>query len=203
MYKMFADKSNDCIGIIILLPGRGQYSEEILYLYRNFSKLDKFTLVAIEPIEEWYPIPGGSKNQTKSILGLKTSIPQADKFISGVEKEFKIDRSKVILVGFSAGAVMAIQISANTKNPFSAVVVHNGAILETDSLPKSIHSTKYLVIHNKNDDCFSWKERYLPMKKTLIDNGYNLQSFENKLGGHYIKQEDIEKAGEWISQIDE
>lgn len=200
MYQIIVRKSDNCLGMIILLPGRGQPARDILARYHRYSTLNQFTLVAIEPIDEWYPAPNGAGDQMKSVWGLKVSVPQLDEFIAELEQRFEIDRSNVTLAGFSAGAVMAIQIAAHTDKAFHSVVSHNGAILAPEELPKSSHETKYFVLHNENDDCFSWEERYLPMKNALLERGYDLEVYENEVGGHYIAPEDVEEVGLWIRE---
>lgn len=201
MFEFLTKKSNgDSLGLIVLLPGRGQLAKNMLELYHSFSNLHQFTLVAIEPNIEWYPAPNGSHNQNEAVSGLKSSVPQLDFFISELEKEFNVDRSQVVLAGFSAGAVMAIQVAAHAENPFNAVVCHNGAVLKPDDLPKSIHPTKYFIFHNEDDDCFSWEERYLPMKKALKDKGYKLKTCEEAAGGHDVSFYDVENAGIWIKE---
>jgi len=201
MYKAIVRESEgECLGLVVLLPGRGQPAKDMLARYHRFSTLNQFVLVAIEPIDEWYPAPKGAGDQMDAVWGLKLSVPQMDKFIAELEEEFEVDRSNVILSGFSAGAVMAIQLAAFTNIPFNSVIAHNGAILEPNELPKSKHPTKYLVLHNENDDCFSWEERYLPMKNALVERGYDLEVIENEVGGHFIAPEDVEEAGLWIRE---
>ena len=201
MFEVFArESSGENLGLIVLLPGRGQSAKDMLVRYHRFSTLDQFSLVAIEPDIEWYPAPKGSQNQSEAVSGLESSVPQLDCFISELEEEFNVDRSQVVLAGFSAGAVIAIQIAAHTENPFNAVVCHNGAILEPDNLPKSVHPTNYFVFHNENDDCFSWEERYLPMKNALMEKGYELKTLEGMSGGHYISFQDVKNAGLWIRE---
>lgn len=202
MFETFVEKPNDgCVGAIVLLPGRGQSARNILAKYIHYSNLNQFALIAIEPNVEWYPAPNGAGDQDNSLFGLKSSVPKLDNFISEIENKFEIDRSEIVLSGFSAGAVMAIQIAAYAKQPFKAVISHNGAILEPKDLPKSIYSTKHLVFHNEDDDCFSWEERYIPMKNILIENGYNLETAENEFGGHILNSDDVNYAGIWIKKL--
>lgn len=175
--------------MIILLPGRGQSASDILDQY-NFKELNETVLIAIEPAIEWYPIPRGMDNQNEAIEGLKFAIPNLEKVISKCEKEFNIPRNKVALAGFSAGAVMAIQIAANSEQSFAAVISHAGAILDPTSLPAAKNDTPFLLLHAKDDDCFSWDERYLPMKKALIEKGYEIDTFEKENGGHYMSSDE-------------
>ena len=201
MYRVVIHESEvDCLGLIVLLTGRGQSAEDILIHYRNFSTLSEFTFVSIQPIDEWYPMPQGAKDQMAATSGLNQSVPKLDDFITELEKKLKIDRSNMVLAGFSAGAVMSIQVATHTDRPFKCVVSHNGAILEPEELPHSNHSTKYLMIHNEDDKCFSWDERYLPMKQSFLNQGYDLKMIENDIGGHFVLPEDIKQVSLWIRE---
>ena len=191
----------ECVGTVILLPGRGQHTQDMLRSYDQYSNLDCMRLIGIGPIDEWYPAPNGANDQLDAIWGLKISVPELDFFIEKIEKEIGINRDKIALSGFSAGAVMAIQLAALTKSKFAAVISHNGAILDPRSLPQSSNDTPIFLIHNKNDDCFSWDERYIPMKDSLLKNGYKLEFIESEEGDHYMHQEDVENAGIWLRKV--
>ena len=199
MYKITMHEPNEIpLGLVLLFPGRGQSGKNILNIYNKFSNLKEFTLIAIEPFIEWYPAPHGANNQKEAIDGIKKSISQLDDFIFDIEDRLKINRSKTILAGFSAGAVMAIQLAVHAYIHFNSVISHNGAILNPEELPEAIYPTNYLLVHNENDDCFSWDERYLPMKKSLLKKDYNLEVFESQTGGHFMQIKDVEKTGLWI-----
>lgn len=202
MYKILSyEPKNSCLGTIILMTGRNGRAIDLLKYYEKFCELEKTRLISIEPIDEWYPIPYSPENQQEAIMGLKVSIPQFNKLVSKIEKKFKIDRSKIVLAGFSAGAVMAIQVAAHSDKPFAAVISHNGAILAPDELPKSKHKTPILLIHSKNDECFSWEERYLPMKKVLFEKEYTVEFCEKEYGNHFINPEDIADAAIFLADI--
>lgn len=202
MYNVLVRESKEeCLGMAVLLPGRGQPSVDMMARYDRYAKLDQFKLVAVEPIEEWYPAPKGANDQIEATWGLKLSVPEFNDFMEQLAQETGIPRLKTALVGFSAGAVMAIQAAAWSEKPYAAVVVHNGAILDPLDLPEAKHATPFLVLHNENDDCFSWDERYLPMKIAFVDKKYDVTCFEEEIGGHYIAPEDVELAGEWLKRI--
>jgi len=107
---------------------------------------------------------------------------------------------------------MAIQVAAFSENPFAGVVVHSGAILEPQLLPWCKHpKMPFILSHNKDDECFSWSERYAPMKRALIENNYRiLKAFERKKGNHCIWEQDVKHSiailnkifkGGWLSNI--
>ena len=198
MYKVYIREPEEAAtSLAVLLPGRGQPAVDLLARY-DAAPLPRTYLIAAEPFEEWYPIPKGSDDQDAAVYGLRLSIQELDEFISELQEEFGLERSQIALVGFSAGGVMAIQTAAYSQEPFGAVVVHAGAILEPDELPPAKHNTPFLLIHSEDDDCFFWEERYLPMKKALMDQGYEIYTSEGPVGGHRIFSEDILEGAEFI-----
>lgn len=198
MYKVYIREPEEAAtSLAVLLPGRGQPAVDLLARY-DAAPLPRTLLIAAQPFEEWYPAPKGSDDQEEAVEGLRLSVPELDEFISELQEEFGLDRSRIALVGFSAGGVMAIQTAAYSNEPFGAVVVHAGAILEPDELPPAKNDTPFLLIHSQDDDCFFWEERYLPMKEALIDQGFNLFTSEGKTGGHRIGHEDVLEGAEFI-----
>jgi phospholipase/carboxylesterase len=200
MYNIVNYTPDTYYGTIIVLPGRGQTAYNLLHGYSKFSGVP-MQIIGIDPFDEWYPIPNGENDQMNAVWGLKISVPDLDICIKKIEKDHNVNRSEIVLAGFSAGAVMAIQIASTSDEPFGGVVVHNGAILEPDKLLPSKHKTPFLLFHNQNDDCFDWKERYIPMKNAFIEKNYKIKTIENDSDGHYISKENISDAGEWIAEI--
>lgn len=202
MYKIFTYEPDcDCLGTIVLLVGRGGKAIEMMDYYREYCELDKTRLIAMEPFDEWYPAPRSPEDQEDAICGLKVSIPEFDSFISELEIKYSTDRSKIALSGFSAGAVMAIQVATYSAKPFAAVISHNGAILNPDSLPMAVHDTPMFLIHSKDDKCFDWHERYLPMKKSLMEKEYTVELCEKEEGDHSIDPKDVADAAIFLANI--
>lgn len=195
------DIDSEFENLIVLLPGRMQKGISLLSMYKSNSNFANSKIIAIEPDYEWYPIPNGAKDQANSIKALYHSVPNLESFILETAAALKIDQEKITLVGFSAGAVMAIQVAALSERPYQAIVCHNGAILSPEGLPSSTNETPFLLIHNKDDSCFSWDERYIPMKDALLRKDYNVQFIESEDGGHFIQDEDVEISTDWLKEI--
>lgn len=183
--------------MIVLLVGRGQTALNILEQY-DYEDFHQSVVVAIEPLKEWYPCPNGLDDQVEAIEGLKYAVPQLNKLIINLQNQFNLPRNKVALVGFSAGAVMSLQLVSNSTEEFAGVVSHAGAILDPENLPQAKNKTPILLIHAQDDDCFSWDERYLPMKKALENQGYNLTVKESEFGGHYMSSSE---AMDFLNQV--
>ena len=178
-------------GCIVALPGRGQSGLDITN-YIEAMELDRTLIVAPTPrYREWYPAPNGTTDQVAALKGLPRAADSVDKFITSICKKYNVDRKKIVLNGFSAGGVMALWVAAHYE-PVAAVYVNAGAILSPKDLPVcQCKDTKFLLQHNADDWCFEWEERYIPMKESLISQGYNAVFEERVQGGHRLTMEDV------------
>lgn len=183
--------------LVCLITGRYQPARDFLSIYAASLNCN---LVAIQPKSyEWYPLPNGVKNQSSAVRGIKENLPKLHKVIKRVISELKIDKNKTSLVGFSAVGVMALELIAHNKNPFHSIVIHAGAILRTERFPVSKNNTPILLLHNQDDDCFEWEERFLPMCECLKNKGYKFIANTKHEGKHSITEQDIETAINFIN----
>lgn len=202
MYKVLTyEPEEECLGTIILMVGRCGRAIDMMRYYREVCELDRTRLISVEPLDEWYPAPKSPEDQEEAIWGLKVSVPEFDLFIAKLEEDYSINRSEIVLAGFSAGAVMAIQVAAYSQKPFAAVISHNGAILDPAALPMAAHDTPFFLIHSRDDQCFSWDERYIPMKKALLAKEYTVELCEREDGDHAIAPEDVADAAIFLADI--
>lgn len=195
MFKLISESVRDSLGTVILFTGRGGIPHRMLESYVKNSGLNRHNFKVISPEKEWYPPPKGAKDQRMAVLGLEETIPELDKFIT----EIGVNKSKTVLAGFSAGAVVALHLGNYTEEPFKAVICHNGACIGEPG--KAKHKTPFLLIHSQDDNCFGWKERYVPMKKYLTKNGYEVNFVEKEKGGHAISEHDYSLAAIMIAGL--
>jgi len=173
---------------IIALPGFGNSANMAAQIAENLC-LPNTLIVAMRSIFwRWYPQPISAVDQAGAVKGLPMAREIIERHIRGVEAIWNIPRKKTALVGYSAGAVMALQLMAYAEEPFAACVSLCGAILEPKSLPRCKYDkddqTAVLLVHNQDDYCFDWDERYIPMKKALRAKGYRPHLLESEFGGH-------------------
>lgn len=193
--------------MIICLPGRGQNENEFKY-YLDFwwctnglGWTDKPIIEEIHPGNEWYPLPNGPNDQISATLGIKKATESLFSKIKILSEKYNILFSEISLLGFSAGGVMALQIAANTNEKFHSVVCHSGAILEPDKLPQAMSRTPILLVHRTGDDCFSWEERYLPMKRALLEKNYYCNCLEINEFGHGYTSIDMNMVVAFINGL--
>jgi len=190
------------LGCVVTLPGRDGTGKEMVELYKQ-SGLTKSLIVGVTPPNrQWYPLPNGAGDQKAAVSGIDAAVVNVFKTLSRIRRNFGITSRNTALAGFSAGAVVALQVAARSEHPFAAVLCHSGAILEPDKLPPCKHpSTKILLIHSRDDTCFYWEERYLPMKAALKAKGYNFMCLERDTGNHGLYRADMIVAGMFLSPL--
>lgn len=186
-------------GCIVALPGRG-VPANFMEKFCHFMGLHDSLVIVLEPDGlRWYPAPNGPDDQVAAVEGLERAVTEINRRLSIIQRGWHLRRSKIALVGFSAGSVMALQVLAASRKPFAACVSFAGAILEPERMPKATTKTPVLLRHAVDDDCFNWEERYLPMKKALIEKDYNVYVSEKPYGGHGIEVHDAQVIGRWLA----
>lgn len=172
---------------VLMLGGRGQGPRVLPSYYHSF--LNQFTIVGAATVSRaWYPQPNGVKNQKRALDGMPHAISLIEAAVGCICQQFKTTKQNIILLGYSAGGVMAIQVAANSAEPYAGVVCQSGAILLPKKLPICSQPVPILLTHSRDDMTFEWDERYLPMKIALKKQKYPLVTVESSQGGHDITQ---------------
>jgi predicted esterase len=179
------------LGCILTLPGRGGTGRSLAEIYKG-AELKKTMIVGMTPHPEWYPAPHGPDDQIDAVTGLTHAVKMVEKVLKKIRKGFGIKKEEVVLVGFSAGGVVALETMARSKYPFAAVVCHSGAILDPQNFPVcKFKKVPIYTTHCCDDDTFSWLDRYCVLCTTLKDRGYYQIALEHARGGHAIFKQDI------------
>lgn len=184
---------------ILFLAGRGIPAEDTMSWAKLMGIQDALLVTAQTHQVAWYPAPNGANDQEYALLGIDNAVQNANKIIRSMNDAYEIPFEKIIVMGFSAGAVVAIQTVSRSEVALGGAIAYAGAILDPDSLPECrFPKMPILLRHNEDDDCFEWEERYLPMKKALRDKGYKLSVSESLFGGHRPALKDFLLFGNWI-----
>jgi predicted esterase len=193
------EKPRNCI---VALPGRGIQASTMLEFCKDFG-LEETLLIVLRPFNwAWYPQPNSSLDQKAAVNGLGRAKNNIEEALATIKKGWGFKKEQITLLGFSAGAVMSLYTAMHSKLSFASAVSLGGAIFEPEKVPQCKHPiTKILLCHNQDDDCFNWFERYLPMKKSLSDNGYDVTVRERSRGGHWLSKLDVINVSNFLGPI--
>lgn len=193
------ENSNDAV---IILPGRGGAGSTIGILYNREVLQGSSLIVGLTPHNyEWYPKPKGPKNQTNAIEGLPKAVDAVMNEIYDIERIYRIPMERITVAGFSAGGVVALATSF-VAPALRGVIVHSGAILEPANVPTCTKpNMPYLLTHSRDDNVFTWSERYEPMVEALRSKGYKVQTSERDVGGHCMSKQDLKAASDFFAKF--
>lgn len=190
MFGFMRRKAASPSGNMFLFVGRSQKPESIISLYGSNKLIsERYNLHVVSPEKEWYAKPFGVSDQSQSLKSLKATVSGVSKMVGEICERDKINRSESVLVGYSSGAVLAFSLWL--QGDHETMVSHNGCVLDVESIPPNKRHKECLLIHNRDDDCFAWEERYLPTKNTLVASGYDVTTLEGCFGGHSMTERDV------------
>ena len=167
---------------LFLFTGRGQRSKDLALWFEKYEK--HFNVIPMEPPIEWYSRPNGVNDQQASIESLKLTVQS---LATKIKNYFPY--TKPAFAGFSAGAVVALELSFQMEVDF--VIVNSGAILNFGhNKDISDSKTKYYIHHDIRDQVFTWQERCLPMLDYLKYN--DIEVILDSNGLHSLSDKAIE-----------
>lgn len=193
-------ESKSCV---ICLAGRSGNGGYLARRYQQICDFPNTNFIGVTPWTgrevEWYPQPHSATDQGEAVAGLEVARGKIEAIIYSAEKQFDVPRNKIAVIGFSAGAVMALHTITHTNRDLAGVVVHSGASLQPNKIPKCQNKTDILLAHGEEDWCFDWYERYLPMKNRLIKRGYRPYVVENPAGHHVVTKPEIAISANFLA----
>ena len=121
---------------------------------------------------------------------LQTSRELLVRFIGELASRYDVSPGKVAVVGFSQGALMALDVGLRLATPPAAIVVMSGGIEEGD-LPDldSRRNQRILIVHGTEDDMIPvvYARR---TRRTLESRGLNPEYHEFDMG-HWVTEESM------------
>lgn len=194
--------------VIVLLHGVGSKGADLAPLAAGLkAHLPKARIVApdaLEPFDQdgsgrqWFSVRGVTEeNRPDRVAAARTGFDAMLSAILNAEGA-EDDLSRVALVGFSQGSIMALDAVASGRWPVRAVVAMAGR-LATSAPLVSAQDTKVLLLHGEADGVMPVRLA-TEAQSTLVSFGLRaeLQTFPGL--GHGISQESLEAAGRFLAE---
>ena len=87
------------------------------------------------------------------LAGARRSAPLLDAFLDELLQRHGLDESRLALVGFSQGTMMALLAGPRRARPPAAILGFSGALLGAEELPREIRGRPpAMLIHGDADD---------------------------------------------------
>ncbi len=190
---------------------QADYPKYILYLPQNVEATHKYPLVAaLSPsadaqsmINTWKPVADKYKwiilasKEFKNGANIIQSLVSLDDTIQQVCKDFPIDKSKIIVTGFSGGGMGAHGFSYEYPSIVSVIIINTGIIHEYYLSKQSTYPHNKIAVFLASPTDFRYKE--MQHDRDLLKRFDWTVKWIEFQGGHMLApQETYLEAAKWI-----
>ena len=152
---------------------------------------------------EWFPIPDIDGSTISDMMqALASSEKLIIKLIDGYKNRFGIDYSDIVLLGFSQGCMISLNIGLRQLNDLGGIVGISGRLLMPESLEERKEDSypPVILIHGDADDVVPISSMH-HAEKVLNKINVNFSTHISKNIGHGIAPDGLAKALEFIKNI--
>ena len=146
--------------LVVLLHGYGSNGADLISLAPYWAKaLPGATFVSPNGIEPIPQVPGGYQwfpisNMEPRLMeqGARRAAQSVDRFIDQELQRAGLDESRLALVGFSQGTMLALQVGLRRERPVAAILGFSGVLIAGPRLKDEIRSKPpVLLVHGDRD----------------------------------------------------
>lgn len=146
--------------LVILLHGYGSNGADLISLAPYWAQaLPGVAFVAPNGIEGVPQVPGGYQwfpisNLDPHLMeqGARSAAQSIDRFIDRELEKYGLDESRLALVGFSQGTMMALHVALRREKPVAGVVGYSGVLVGARTLKEQMRAKPPIVlIHGDRD----------------------------------------------------
>jgi phospholipase/carboxylesterase len=132
------------------------------------------------------------------LAGVSTAADIVNHFIDHALDDLGLDNSKLALIGFSQGTMVALHVALRRSPAIAGVVGFSGALIGPDSLSKEIAARPPVcLIHGEADDMVPFKSMAMA-QSALKDHGVSVETHTRPFLGHSIDMDGLKAAGEFL-----
>jgi phospholipase/carboxylesterase len=186
---------------VVFLHGYGADGSDLIALADVFARaLPNTQFVAPDapgttPMggREWFPLT--LRDPTEYKRGVTAAAPHIHAFLDAELHRYKLDESRLALVGFSQGTMMALEVAYRRPRPLAALVGFSG--LCADEEPADLTPAPTLLVHGTADEVLP-AGLTLQAAQALGAAGVPVQWHMRPGLGHGIDQEGLAMAGDHL-----
>ena len=184
-YKNLKERLKDDV-VIVSMRAPFKMKRSLFTIFQNSNKWYDFSIVNGDT----------SSNQEQ----INESTDRILATIEEVKEKYAINNERIIIGGFSQGAIMSYKLGLLYPAQFSGIMVHSGRLPVEYTLLSDLNEYKdlnILIVHGKKDGVLSTKWS-LQGKKLFEDINATTEYLEID-AGHSMNSASIEKIIEWIA----
>ncbi|MDE2869495.1 MAG: alpha/beta fold hydrolase [Chloroflexota bacterium] len=191
---------------LVLLHGRGDSAAGILPLAYEFEREDLLVISVQAPLElggvmaggyEWYRLREPRRLDEAT---LRASLDALAEFLETVKAGYPVDPERVVLLGFSQGAVMSLGAQALRPESVAGVIALSGYFpIEVESDAGNLVGAPAFVAHGVHDDIIP-VEAGRRTRDLLERHGIDLTYREYPMA-HQVSAEEMAEARSWLNRL--
>jgi phospholipase/carboxylesterase len=197
--------------VVVFLHGYGADGADLLSLSDPLSPHMPATAFyapdAPEPCKgnpfgrQWFAIPrfdGSSEAQARA--GLAAAAADLNGFIDQILTKEGLTADRLILLGFSQGAMMSLHVAPRRDAPIAGVVAISGRLIDPMALSDEAKvKPEVLLVHGDRDDVVPFAEMHLA-GQALLEAGFSAYAHVMHGMGHGIAPEGLQVALAFMKQ---
>ena len=199
-YEKFPNHDFEPNSLVILLHGIGADAFDLIPLAKYWAltlkKTKFYSLQAPYPCKltpsgkQWFDLE--DRDQTRILKEIELVKPMIITFLKKKLKDYNLQYKDLILVGFSQGTMVALNLTLTMKEEVRGVLGYSGGVILTKSGKIEIISKPNIcLVHGKNDEVVP-KKMMETTKIILKDNNIDVDTHLIENLGHSIDQNGLE-----------
>jgi len=196
--------------LVVFLHGYGANGKDLIDIGRAWQPLlpgcafvspDAPEPCAMNPMGgfQWFDL--ASQNESDYLAGAQKAAPFLNDFLDQQLAHYGLDQSKLSLVGFSQGTMMALHVGLRGTKALAGIVGYSGKLLGAQTLNAEItHKPPVLLVHGAQDEV-------IPVgalgeaETTLKQTGVPVQAHISPQLGHGIDEKGLRLGGEFLQHL--
>ena len=199
-YEKFPNHDFEPNSLVILLHGIGADAFDLIPLAKYWAltlkKTKFYSLHAPYPCKltpsgkQWFDLE--DRDQTRILKEIELVKPMIITFLKRKLKDYNLQYKDLMLVGFSQGTMVALNLTLTMKEEVRGVLGYSGGVVLTKSGKIEIISKPNIcLVHGKNDEVVP-KKMMETTKIILKDNNIDVDTHLIENLGHSIDQKGLE-----------
>ena len=206
-----APKSGQIKSIVVMVHGYGADGADLLGLADPLGPHLPDTLFtapdAPEPCtgnpfgRQWFPIPWlDGSSEAQAAEGLAAAARDLNAYLDGLLAETGLPASKLVLLGFSQGTMMALEVAPRRAEAVAGVVGFSGRLLRPDALASEAKvKPPVLLLHGDSDPVVPFEDM-AKAGDALVAAGFETYAHVMKGTQHGIAPDGLSAALGFIHQ---
>lgn len=148
---------------------------------------------------QWFSLM--NREPSALLSGVRRAAAMLNPFIDAQLKALGLDDSKLALVGFSQGTMLALHVALRRPKPMAGLLGFSGALIGPETLPREIVSRPPVcLIHGQLDDVVPYGA-LAHAQAALSSAGLSVEAHTRPAIGHSIDMQGLEIAKKFLTPL--